>query len=143
MAHTENSIIIEAERDRVFDVTNDIERWPELFDEYKEAKILCREDNKITFQLTNNEGKIWRSSRILDKENYQCTAEREEPKFPFKFMHLKWFYEEVPQGTKMTWIQDFEMDSESGYTNEEAENAINEHSKVNMERIKKIIETEG
>ena len=48
MAHTKNSITIKAPYDRVFDITNDIERWPDLFDEYKDAKILNREGNKIT-----------------------------------------------------------------------------------------------
>ena len=77
MAHTKNSITIKAPYDRVFDITNDIERWTELFDEYKEAKIISREGNKITFQLTNNQGNSWRSWRILDKENRVCTAQRE------------------------------------------------------------------
>ena len=34
MPHTKNSIIINADIDKVFDVTNDIERWTELFNEY-------------------------------------------------------------------------------------------------------------
>ena len=90
--------------------------------------------------MTNNEGKTWQSNRILDKENYQCIADREEPKFPFKYMHIKWIYEEVLQGTKMLWIQDFEMNPEAGYSDEKAEQLINQHSKDNMEKIKKIIE---
>jgi aromatase len=140
MAHTKNSIVIKKDIDQVFDVTNDIPRWTELFDEYVEAKILKREDKKVTFRLTNKEGKSWRSSRIIDREKYLCTAEREEPKFPFKYMHLKWTYRAVPAGTEMTWEQDFEMDPTSGYTNEKAQEAINEHSRANMEKIKKIIE---
>ncbi|HIC90768.1 MAG TPA: polyketide cyclase [Syntrophaceae bacterium] len=142
MARTENSILIKAPYDTVFDVTNDIERWPELFEEYKQAKILKREGNKITFQLTNKEGHTWRSSRVLDKEHYQCTAEREEPKFPFKYMKLKWLYENVSDGVKMTWIQEFEMDPKAKYTDDQVVNLINKHSVENMQRIKKIIEEE-
>ena len=88
MAHTKNSITIDAPYDRVFDVTNDIERWDLLFEEYKEAKVLSREGNKITFQLTTNEGNSWRSSRMLDKANKVCTAQREDPMFPFQYMNL-------------------------------------------------------
>lgn len=143
MAHTKNSIIIKEDIDKIFDITNDIERWPELFDEYVEAKILKREGKKVTFQLTNKEGKSWRSSRIIDKEKYLCTAEREEPKFPFKYMHLRWTYQRVPGGTEMTWEQDFEMDPKSSYTDEKAIKAINEHSQANIKRIKEIIEKEG
>ncbi len=141
MAHTKNSIIIDAPYDKVFDITNDIERWPELFAEYKDAKVLKREGNTITFQLTNNEDHSWRSSRILDKRNKVCTAQREEPLFPFKYMNLKWTYEEAEEGVKMTWMQDFEMDPKAKYTDGQVEALINKHSVENMKRIKELIES--
>lgn len=141
MAHTKNSITIKAPYDRVFDITNDIERWTELFDEYKDAKILKREGNKITFQLTNNQDNSWRSSRTLDKENKVCTAQREEPMFPFKYMNLKWTYEEGEAGVKMTWEQDFEMDAKAKFNDVQAEELINKHSVENMKRIKELIES--
>ncbi len=140
MPHTSNSIFINAPYETVFDVTNDIERWPELFDEYSEARILAREGSKITFQLTNREGKSWRSSRILDKEGRRCTAVREEPMFPFKYMKLLWTYAESRGGVEMTWEQDFEMDEKAPVDNETAAARINLHSKKNMQRIKEIIE---
>ena len=141
MAHTKNSITINAPYDRVFDITNDIERWPELFEEYTEGKILNREGNKITFQLTNNQGNSWRSSRILDKENKVCTAQREDPLFPFTYMNLKWTYEEGEEGVQMTWEQDFEMDPKAKFNNTQAEDLINKHSVENMKRIKELIES--
>ena len=141
MAHTKNSITINAPYEMVFDITNDIERWPELFDEYTEGKILNREGNKITFQLTNNQGNSWRSSRILDKENKLCTAQREEPMFPFKYMNLKWTYEEDEKGVTMTWEQDFEMDPKAKFNDTQAEELINKHSLENMKRIKELIES--
>jgi len=140
MAHTKNTIFIAALYDKVFDITNDIERWPELFNEYTDAKILARDGNKITFQLTNKEGKSWRSSRMLDKQGYRCTAKREEPMFPFKHMDLLWTYVEKDSGVEMTWEQDFEMDDKAPVDNDTAMTRINEHSRVNMERIKGIIE---
>ncbi len=140
MAHTKNSIFINAPYGSVFDITNDIERWPELFDEYSDAKILSREGNKITFQLTNKEGKSWRSSRILDKPGHKCAAKREEPMFPFKYMDLLWTYVEKDGGVEMTWEQDFSMDEKAPVDDTTAETRINEHSKKNMQRIKEIIE---
>jgi aromatase len=140
MAHTSNTIFIKAPYDKVFDVTNDVERWPTLFNEYTDAKILAREGDKITFQLTNKEGKSWRSSRTLDKVGHRCTARREEPMFPFKRMELLWTYSEINGGVSMTWEQDFEMDEKAPVDNETAVMRINEHSKLNMQRIKKIIE---
>ncbi|MCM8756747.1 MAG: polyketide cyclase, partial [Candidatus Omnitrophica bacterium] len=93
MGHTCNSIIIDASYDKVFDISNDIECWPELFGgEYKEAKIINRDNNKITFVLTDREGRSWRSFRLLFKDKYFTYAEREEPKFPFKYMKIIWLY---------------------------------------------------
>jgi len=141
MAHTRNTIFINAAYDRVFDITNDIERWPELFNEYSDAKVLAREGDKITFQLTNKEGKTWRSSRVLDKKGHRCDSRREEPMFPFKHMDLLWTYVETDGGVEMTWEQDFEMDEKAPVDNATAVTRINEHSRVNMERIKTLIET--
>ncbi len=41
--HTENEITIAAPVDLVWDMTNDVERWPQLFSEYASAEILSRE----------------------------------------------------------------------------------------------------
>ena len=141
MAHTKNSITIDAPYDRVFDVTNDIERWDMLFEEYKEAKVLSREGNKITFQLTTNEGNSWRSSRMLDKDNKVCTAQREDPMFPFQYMNLKWTYREMDEGVQMTWEQDFTMDPKAKFNDAQVEELINKHSVDNMKRIKELIES--
>jgi len=140
MAHTKNTVFIKAPYDTVFGVTNDIERWPELFNEYSDAKVLSREGDKITFQLTNKEGKSWRSSRMLDKSGHKCTAKREEPMFPFTHMDLLWTYAEKDGGVEMTWEQDFEMDGKAAVDNDTAVMRINEHSKTNMQKIKEIIE---
>lgn len=50
--YTENNIIIIGEPEKIFDLTNNIERWPELFTEYKEAKILEKNKSEILFKLT-------------------------------------------------------------------------------------------
>lgn len=140
MVHTYNKIVISADIATVFDLTNDIERWPELFNEYTSARVLSRTGNEITFELTNNENRTWQSSRIIDREHWLATATRGEPRLPFKFMHLRWLYRPVPEGTEMTWEQFFEMDPASGIANAQAVERITEHSQVNMERIKGIIE---
>lgn len=144
MGHTCNSIIINAPYDKVFDISNNIERWTELFGgEYKEAKILQREDNKIVFQLTDNEGRSWCSWRLLFKEHYFAYAQRKEPLFPFKYMKIIWLYTPVEGGIKLTWIQDFEMDENAKFTDEQVEGFINKHSKENLKIFKEVIERES
>jgi aromatase len=144
MGHTCNSILIKAPYDKVFDISNDIPRWTELFGgEYKEAKILKKEGNKLTFRLTDDEGNSWQSFRLLFKENYFAYAEKEEPKFPFQYMKIIWLYTPTEEGIIMTWIQHFAMDKNAKYTDSQVEELINKHSQENLKIFKEIIERES
>jgi len=143
MGHTANSILINAPYDKVFDISNDIERWTELFGgEYKEAKILSREGNKLTFRLTDDENRSWQSFRLLFKDDYFAYAQKLPPEFPFKYMKIIWLYTPKPDGILMTWIQDFEMDDKAKFTDEQVVGLINKHSQENLQIFKKIIEAE-
>ena len=162
MGHTCNSIIINASYDLVFDISNDIPRWTELFgSEYKKAEIVSKVDNKITFKLTDDEDKTWQSWRLLFKDKYFTYAERETPLMPFKFMKIIWLYAPKPSGmalakgsqtlpdrqagtsfcpVELTWIQHFEMDEKAKFNDEQVEGFINKHSKDNLKIFKEAIE---
>ncbi|MFH1441671.1 MAG: SRPBCC family protein [Candidatus Omnitrophota bacterium] len=141
MGHTCNSIIINAPYDLVFDISNDIPRWTELFGgEYKKAEVVQKEGNKITFELTDDEGKSWQSVRFLFKENHFAYAERLNPKFPFKYMKIIWLYTPKPEGIELSWIQHFEMDDKAKFNDEQVEGFINKHSKDNLKIFKEVIE---
>ena len=143
MGHTSNSVLINAPYDKVFDISNDIERWTELFGgEYKEAKILKREGNRLTFRLTDDEDRSWQSFRLLFKDDYFAYAQKLPPEFPFKYMKIIWLYTPKPDGILMTWIQDFEMDEKAKFTDEQVVGLINKHSQENLQIFKKIIEAE-
>ena len=145
VGHTRNSIVIEAPYSLVFDISNKIERWTELFGkEYVKAEVIERKGNEITFRLTDDENKNWVSKRWLDKEHRFAVASRHEPMFPFKFMKIVWFYIETPDGVEMIWIQDFEMDPKfTKFTAEQIEGFINKHSQDNMKIFKEVIEKEA
>lgn len=145
MGHTNNSIVINAPYEKVFDISNDIPRWTELFGtEYKEAKIVKKEGNKLTFQLTDDEGNSWQSFRLLFKDYKFAYAQKLPPEFPFKFMKIIWLYTEQPDGVKMAWIQDFELDPKfTKFTDEQIVGFINKHSQENLLIFKRIIEEES
>ena len=141
MGHTCNSIIINASYDLIFDISNDIPRWTELFgSEYKKAEIVEKKDNKITFRLTDDEGKNWVSWRLLFKDKFFTYSERHDPKFPFKYMKIIWLYTQKPEGMELTWIQHFEMDDKAKFNDEQVEGFINKHSKDNLKIFKEVIE---
>ncbi|HNX81012.1 MAG TPA: SRPBCC family protein [Candidatus Omnitrophota bacterium] len=141
MGHTCNSIIINAPYEKVFDISNDIPRWTELFGgEYKKAEIIRKEGNTITFRLTDDENQSWVSWRLLLKDKNLAYAERQEPKFPFRYMKIVWLYTQKPQGVELTWIQHFEMDEKAKFNDEQVEGFINKHSKDNLKIFRDAIE---
>ncbi len=145
MGHTRNSITINAPYSQVFDTSNQIERWTELFgDEYVKADVLERQGNEITFRLFDKDGKNWVSKRWLYKDLKFAYASRWEPMFPFRYMKIVWFYNENKDGTEMIWIQDFLLDPGfTKFTEEQIEGFVNEHSQHNMKIFKKVIEQEA
>ncbi len=142
MAHTVNSIVINASYDKVFDSSNDISRWKEFFDEYTGSEVLEKDGNKIIFKLTHQNGNSWKSYRLLFKDDKFTYASKIEPMFPFEYMKIIWLYREVGGGTEMTWIQDFKMDKTAKFTDSQVEGMINKHSQDNLKRFKDIIENE-
>jgi len=145
MGHTRNAITINAPYSLVFDISNTIERWTELFGkEYVKAEVLERKGNEITFRLTDDENKSWVSKRWLFKELKFAYACRHEPMFPFKYMKIVWLYNETPDGVQMVWMQDFELDPKfTKFSAEQIEGFINAHSKDNLKIFKDVIEAEA
>lgn len=142
--HTENEIIISAPLDLVWDMTNDVADWPRLFSEYASAEILSREGNRTTFRLTmhpDENGTVWSwvSERETDRDTLSVKARRVETG-PFDHMNILWRYEEVPQGTRMVWTQDFAMKPEAPVDDAWMTDNINRNSKVQMALIRDRIE---
>lgn len=143
-AHTENEIVIGAPLDLVWDVTNDLERWPQLFSEYASVEVLEREGRKTTFRLTmhpDENGKVWSwvSEREPVPETRTVTARRVETG-PFDFMEIFWSYHEVPGGTRMRWVQDFAMKPDAPVDDAGMTARINANSVVQLELIRDTIE---
>ncbi len=147
MPQAQASITIRGDADKIFAITNDIERWPELFKEYNHAHVLSFHRDgrfaKVEFELTNEEGQTWQSWRILDFQQRVAIAGRGTPKFPFLYMHLTWTYEQVEDGVLMTWIQDFEMDPKAPVTNDQALARMVNHMQSNQEHFKYMLESQS
>lgn len=141
---TDNSIVINAPLDLVWDVTNDVENWPDLFTEYAEATILERDGQTVTFRLSmhpDENGKVWSwvSQRTSDPSTRKVNAHRVETG-PFEFMNIEWDYEPVDGGTKMRWVQEFQMKPGAPLNDDQMEDRINKNSKIQMGIIKEKIE---
>ncbi len=142
--HTENEITIAAPVDLVWDMTNDLESWPQLFSEYASCEVLSREDDTVTFRLTmhpDENGKVWSwvSERVADREKLVVRARRVETG-PFEYMNIVWEYEETPRGTRMHWTQDFAMKPEAPVDDAGMTDIINRNSPIQMALIRDRVE---
>ncbi|WP_081239927.1 SRPBCC family protein [Streptomyces viridosporus] len=144
VGHTENSITIDAPFDLVWEMTNDLENWPNLFSEYASVEVLSHEGATTTFRLTmhpDENGKVWSwvSERTPDRDKRIVRARRVETG-PFAHMNILWEYAELPDGVRMRWIQDFAMKPDAPVDDAWMTDNINRNSRTQMALIRDRIE---
>lgn len=139
----QNDINVEAPADFVLKVSNDLERWPLMMEDYREVRVLRQEGLKIWFRLTHASGAEWTSWRLISPEGYFAIAERWDPRLPFEFMQLIWRYERIDEySTRMIWTMAFELPSANSHEEDESESRFAEHAVRNQGRMKLFIERE-
>lgn len=141
---TENTIVIGAPLQLVWDVTNDVAGWPRLFTEYAAAEIVERNGDTVVFRLTmhpDDQGHVWSwvSERTPDAATRTVIARRVE-KGPFDFMDIRWTYAPEGSGTRMTWKQDFAMAPTAPVDDGQMTERINRNTKIQMSVIRDKIE---
>ncbi len=146
-ARTDNSVVIAAPLERVWEITNDVEHWPGLFTEYAEATILERKGNTILFRLTmhpdeNGTKWSWVSERTADPATHTIKSHRVETG-PFEHMNIEWYYEAVEGGTSMRWVQEFHMKPQAPVNDEQMEARLNKNTQIQMRIIKEKIEQQS
>lgn len=142
--HTDNEIVIDAPIGVVWKMTNDVPSWTELFSEYSEAEVLERTGDTVRFRLAlhpDDDGKVWSwvSERTPDEQSHTVRAARVEPG-PFKYMSLFWEFAELEGGTRMRWVQDFEMKPQAPIDDAGMTERLNRNTKVQMALIKDKVE---
>lgn len=144
-AHIEHKIIIRAPLDFVWDISNDLSRWPALFQgHYAAAEILEEAPGRLRFRLTtcpDEEGRTysWVSERFLDASRHRVLARRIDPG-PFLYMHIFQSFDQVADGTAVRWVHDFEMLPRRYPTDAEMAAHIEENAAANLSQHKIVIE---
>ncbi len=142
--HTDNSIVIDAPMDLVWDMTNDVESWTSLFSEYSVAEIVERRGASVRFRLAlhpDENGKVWSwvSERTPDPETRTVRSARVETGV-FKYMALFWEYTQEADGVRMRWVQDFEMKPIAPINDEQMTARLNTNTAVQLQLIKEKVE---
>lgn len=143
-ARTDNSVVIGAPLDAVWELTNELERWTELFAEYQSVEILERRGDTVRFRLTmhpDEQGTVhsWVSERTRDPANHVVRARRIETG-PFQHMNLRWEYEPVDGGTALRWVQEFTMKPEAPVDDATAARMLDERTRTEMAHVKAAVE---
>ncbi|MFE3824907.1 SRPBCC family protein [Streptomyces sp. NPDC059092] len=143
-ARTENHIVVDAPFDLLWDMTNDVSDWPDLFSEYASAEILEQRGDTVRFRLTLHpeaDGKVWSwvSERVMDRENGTVTARRVETG-PFAHMNIHWSYTRTDAGVEMRWVQEFRMKPGAPVDDQAMAERINRNTRVQMALIKERVE---
>jgi aromatase len=142
---TENVVEIDAPFDLVWDVTNNVPGWPELFSEYAKVEIIEQDGNRLKFRLhtrPDETGRAWDwvSERVTDRESRSVQAKRVSPG-PFEYMKIFWSYEPLADDrVRMRWVQHFHLRPEAPVDDAFMAERINRNSATEMSRIKEIIE---
>ena len=144
--HTEAEVVIDAPREFVFERTNDLSIWPQMFTEYESVDVLERGENSFVFRLTtkpDEEGEVssWVSQRRLFPADWRIEAARIEPRQPFSEMQIRWYYDDMDGMTRMRWEQDFTVAPGAPFSEDDAVRYITENSKVQMAAIKEYLES--
>jgi mannose-6-phosphate isomerase-like protein (cupin superfamily) len=145
IGHTDNAIEVNAPIGFVWDQTNDVTTWPDLFSEYAKVEVLDGGENTVTFRLTmhpDEQGRVWSwvSTRTCDRPTWTVRARRVETG-PFEFMNITWVYEELgPDRTLMRWVQDFHMRPDAPVDTTTMTAHIKRNSVVQMSLIKERVE---
>jgi aromatase len=143
-AHTDNAVVIDAPMELVWQLTNDVASWPELFSEYADAEILERDGDRVRFRLTTRPDATgnswsWVSERVLSVPTRTVRAHRVETGW-FAYMQILWAYRQAPDGVELRWIQDFAMRPDAPLDDTAMAARINANSAVQQARIKALVE---
>ena len=142
MRHVTKSVVVDAPIERVFELSNRVQDWTEMMNDYARVEVLKREGHKTTFRLHHKNGTSWISWRVVHPLGKFALAERVTPRQPFKFMHHVWTYRALDAAhTEMSWTMQFELPEAEAHREAECCEYLLKHSADNQQQMKAYIES--
>ena len=105
--NAESRILIRAPRQRIFDVTSDLSRWPELLPHYRYITYLERGDDRHIVKMACHRDGIpisWVSEQVIDRGRMEVHFHH--LRAFTKGMAVVWTYDKSPDGTLVRIIHD-------------------------------------
>ncbi|WP_159943630.1 MULTISPECIES: SRPBCC family protein [unclassified Nocardiopsis] len=143
MGHMEHSVVIDAPYELVWERTNDVASWPELFSRHSSVEILHQEGNTTRFRVVkqDDQGRVWSwvSERTVDPAEGKAWSHRGQLE-GFEYVKIHWDFEAVPEGTRLTWSHHFVLKPDAPFTEEQVVAKYQRDLPIEMEEIKNKIE---
>ncbi len=101
--HKENSILINAARDKVFQAASDLEQWPAILPHYRWIRFLMKSPRKNVVVMAARRGWIpinWTSEEEIDPERMEVRFHH--LKAFTKGMDVVWSFRETSDGVLVT-----------------------------------------
>ena len=113
MPQVESEIIIEADRNRVYAVAKDVEKFPEFLPDVQSVKVLEREGSRVVSEWVGiikqfNRTLHWTEEDDWDDAQRQCSFRAISGDWD-KYQGV-WKFESHPQGTRVHLAVEYEFD---------------------------------
>lgn len=115
MPHIETSILVNADRDRVFALARDIERYPEFVPDVKSVRIVEQSADRQVSEWVGlvQAGQVsiemkWTEEDFWDEATHTCRWR--QIKGDFQQYDGVWTFHETPDGTEMRMAIDYRYD---------------------------------
>ena len=109
MIHLDHSIVIRSSIGKVYEIAENIEKFPEFMPHVKTSSIIKKQGNKRQVVMTavvNGIKSHWISASTTEKNK---RIQYSQVKGTCKVMGGEWFFEMIPEGTKITLIHNFDV----------------------------------
>ena len=109
MTHLENTIIIKQSIDVVYELSENIEKFPEFMPHIKKAITTKKQGNKKHLEMSGIINGIKSSWASVSTAKKNKSIKYKQLKGICKVMRGEWIFKEVTEGTQITIIHDFDL----------------------------------
>lgn len=107
MMHKENSILMRAPREKIFDAASDLSRWPNFLPHYRWIRYIERAEGRNVVIMAARRGWIpiqWTSEQVIDRRLGEVRFHH--LKAFTKGMDVVWKFRETTEGVEVTIVHD-------------------------------------
>lgn len=142
------SIVIDAPPDLVWDMTNDVGSWPQLFPDYAATDVVGHDGDSVRVRITMRPDERgvshgWTVERRSDRDAGTATMSQVEG-HAFEHMTVHWTYHPAEGGgVRLSWVHEFAVADGMRYDDQAMVGVLQRTVPVQLSHIRDRIEAEA